>query len=139
MASNRLDGVRTVAFLPKSVHGHAVLSGWQTWVELAPETAHELHLDEGDVVALASDRGEIEAVVKIEPGTTPGVAHLPLGLGRSAGVATRGEIGANPLRIAPELQDRLSGELAAAPTPVRLRRVRPRRRGGPRPLDGGHG
>jgi anaerobic selenocysteine-containing dehydrogenase len=121
------------------MYGHAVLSGWQTWVELAPETAHELHLDEGDVVALASDRGEIEAVVKIEPGTTPGVAHLPLGLGRSAGVATRGEIGANPLRIAPELQDRLSGELAAAPTPVRLRRVRPRRRGGPRPLDGGHG
>lgn len=120
------------------MYGYAVLSGWQTWAELAPETAHELHVEEGDRVELSSPAGALEAVVRVEPGATPGCVHLPLGLGRQGAVGPATGVGANPLRLAGDARDPISGAPATAGTRVGLRLVRRRRRGGVRPLSGGH-
>jgi anaerobic selenocysteine-containing dehydrogenase len=119
--------------------GYAVLSGWQTWVELAPETAHEQHLEEGDRVEVVSDRGAVEAVVKIQPGNTPGVAHMPLGLGRSSTGGAAEGVGENPLALVTAGRDPLSGAATTTGTRVQLRLLARRARGGARPLTGGHG
>ncbi|MFQ5528021.1 MAG: molybdopterin-dependent oxidoreductase [Thermoanaerobaculia bacterium] len=125
------------------MYGYAALSGWQTWVELAPETAHELHLEEGDRVALDTPGDEAgtpcEAIVKIEPGSVAGVAHVCRGLGRrDLGGAAEG-VGANPIELVAPAADPLSGTLAVASTRVRATLLRKRPRGGARPLTGGHG
>lgn len=129
----------TVSPMLLEMYGSPVLSGWETWAEVAPETAHELGVEEGDRVAIESPRGRIEATVKVEPGSTPGTIHVPLGLGRRGiGGAAEG-VGANPLVLVAAGRDRLSGLLATAGTPVAVRLVERRRRGGARPLTGGHG
>jgi anaerobic selenocysteine-containing dehydrogenase len=121
------------------MYGYPSLTGWRTWVELAPETAHELHLEEGDLVALESEQGSIETVVRVEPGATPGVAHVPLGLGHEELAGPARGIGENPIGLLPPLFDPLSGTPALTATRVRPRLVARRGRGGPRPLTGAHG
>jgi len=114
--------------------GYSVLSGWHTWVELAPETAGELGLNDGDRVAVQSDRSEIEAVVKVQHGNVPGVAHIPLGLGHRAVAGTVDGIGANPVDLLLSVADTLAGRLALTSTRVKLRLIERRPHGGPAPV-----
>ena len=120
------------------MYGYPSLTGWRTWVELAPRTAHELHLEEGDLVALETERGSIETVVRVEPGATPGVAHVPLGLGHEEMAGAARDVGENPIGLLPPLFDPLSGAPALTATRVRPRLVARRGRGGPRPVTGAH-
>ncbi len=125
------------------MYGYPVLSGWQTWVELAPETAHQLHLDEGDQVTLETEaspyESAFEAVVKIEPGAVAGAAHVPCGLGREGLGGAADGVGDNPVRILARDRDSVSGALATVSTRVRSTLIKKRARGGARPLVGGHG
>ncbi|MGD2113736.1 MAG: molybdopterin-dependent oxidoreductase [Acidobacteriota bacterium] len=117
--------------------GYPSLTGWETWAEIAPETARELDLGDGDRVAIESPRGEIEATVRIGHGSTPGVVHVPVGLGRRETAAAAAGVGANPLDVVAPAHDPVSGALVDAATRVRLRLVERRRRGGPAPEHGG--
>ncbi|HUP47385.1 MAG TPA: molybdopterin dinucleotide binding domain-containing protein, partial [Thermoanaerobaculia bacterium] len=117
--------------------GYSVLSGWQTWVEIAPATAAALDLGDGDRVAVESDRGSIEGVVSIHQGAVPGSVHVPLGLGHAVAARER-EVGSNPAKILLPVRDPVGGELCLAGTRVLLRLVRRRAHGGPAPLQGGH-
>jgi anaerobic selenocysteine-containing dehydrogenase len=118
--------------------GYPVLSGWETWAELAPETAHRLHLEDGDRIAVESATSVFEAVVKIQAGAVPGVVHVPLGLGHDNPDVLAGGIGANPIRSLAREVDPISGNLTLTSTRVRLRLVRRRQHGGPAPAHGGH-
>jgi anaerobic selenocysteine-containing dehydrogenase len=117
--------------------GHSVRSRWETWVELAPHTAHDLDLEDGDRVAVESDRAAFEAVVRVQPGAVPGVAHVPLGLGHRQLNSTARGVGSNPLDVLLAGRDSLSGALDLTSTRVRLRLVSRRPHGGP-PPHGGH-
>jgi hypothetical protein len=117
--------------------GYSVLSGWQTWAEIAPATAAALDLEHGDRVAIESDRGSIEAVVCVHPGAVPGSVHVPLGLGRTAAAAPARQVGSNPTTILLPVHDSLSGAPCLAGTRVRLRLVRRSAHGGAPPLEGG--
>ena len=119
--------------------GYPVLSGWETWVEIAPATAAQLDLGDGDRVAVESGRGAIEAVVRLKPGAASGVVHVPLGLGHRAPGSPAAGVGANPVEILEPVHDDLSGMLALAATHVRLRLLERRRHGGPAPLEEAHG
>ena len=119
--------------------GYPFLDGWQTWAELATETAHELHLGDGDIVAVESDRGSVEAVVRVHPGAAPGTVHMPLGLGHREPVGAGGEVGSNPIELLLPAHDALSGNLSLTSTRVRVRLLRRRPHGGPPPMHGGHG
>jgi anaerobic selenocysteine-containing dehydrogenase len=115
--------------------GYSVLTGWETWAELSPETAHDNGVDDGDIVALESEAGSIEAVVRVHPGAISGTVHVPLGLGRRG---PGGEvIGSNPVDLASIVQDPLSGTLSLNSSKVRLRLLRRRPHGGPAPLHKG--
>jgi anaerobic selenocysteine-containing dehydrogenase len=118
--------------------GYHILSGWESWAEIAPTTAHELGVEDGDRIALESDQGGMEAVVHVHPGAAPGVVHAPLGLGHQEMNSVARGIGANPIKVLVAARDPLSGNLSAAPTRVRVRLVRRREHGGPAPLEGGH-
>ena len=116
--------------------GYSVLSGWETWVELARETAHEFHIEEGDEVELRSDRGTMTAVVRIQPSAVPRVAYVPMALGH---LAPRGEVavGSNPADVLIPVRDPLSGALSTTSTRVSLKLIRRRRHGGPAPMEEG--
>lgn len=116
--------------------GYSVFSGWQTWAELAPETAHELHLEYGDLIEVKSERGVFEAVVRVQPGAAPGAIHVPLGLGHPETMGVAGGIGANPVEILQPAADRLSGAISLSPTGVGVRLIRRRPHGGPPPTHG---
>jgi anaerobic selenocysteine-containing dehydrogenase len=132
-------GLSSVSPMVLEMFGYPFLDGWQTWAELAPETAHDQNLGDGDIVAVESDRGSVEAVVRVQPGTTMGTVHMPVGLGYQEGFGAGGGVGANPIELVLPARDSLSGNLSRASTQVRLRLLRRRPHGGPPPMDGGHG
>ncbi|MDH3628036.1 MAG: molybdopterin-dependent oxidoreductase [Acidobacteriota bacterium] len=117
--------------------GYPVFEGWRTWAELAPETAHDQNLEDGDEVEVRSERAALEAVVKVRPGTAPGVVHVPVGLGHREPVGAAAGIGGNPMELVGDVRDPLSGNLSPGATRVSLRLLRRRPHGGP-PPEGGH-
>lgn len=116
--------------------GYAVLSGWETSVELVPETAEELAVADGDRVAVETERGAIEAVVRVRPGAAPGAAHVAVGLGQRSPSDDAEIVGANPMTVLEPIADPLSGRLSTVSSRARLRLVRRRAHGGPAPLVG---
>jgi anaerobic selenocysteine-containing dehydrogenase len=118
--------------------GYPYLDGWQTWAEIGTETAHDLDLGDGDIVALASERGSIEAVVRVHPAAVPGTVHVPTGLGHERPVGVAENIGSNPLAIVHPVSDRLSGALSTTSSRVHLQLIRRRPHGEPAPIGGGH-
>jgi len=72
---------------------------WNTWVEMNPETAHELHIENDDVVKIVSEAGEVEAPVYLYPAIRPDTIAMPFGQGHTAyGRFAQGR-GANPADI----------------------------------------
>jgi anaerobic selenocysteine-containing dehydrogenase len=72
---------------------------WNTWVEINPETAHKLGVDNDDVVKIVSEAGEVEAPVYLYPAIHPDVIAMPFGQGHTAyGRFAQGR-GANPADV----------------------------------------
>jgi len=72
---------------------------WNTWVEINPETAHKLGVDNDDVVKIVSEAGEVEAPVYLYPAIHPDVIAMPFGQGHTAyGRFAQGR-GANPVNV----------------------------------------
>lgn len=57
---------------------------WNTWIEMNPETAHELGIENDDVVKVVSEAGSVEAPVYLYPAIRPDVIAMPFGQGHSA-------------------------------------------------------
>jgi len=57
---------------------------WNTWVEMNPETAHELGVTNDDVVEITSEAGVVKAAVYLYPAIHPGVIAMPFGQGHTA-------------------------------------------------------
>ena len=107
----------------QEIYGLHVQEKWDSWVELNPETAHELGIHDGDMVWVESTQGSIELRARLWPGTPPEVVSIPLGQGHTAGGRWAENRGANPSELVAPLTDRLSGELATQSTRVRVRKV----------------
>ena len=57
---------------------------WNTWVEINPETAHDLGIQNDDVVKIVSAAGELEAPVYLYPAIRPDTIAIPFGQGHTA-------------------------------------------------------
>ena len=57
---------------------------WNTWVEMNPETAHELGIENDDVVKIVSEAGALEAPVYVYPAIRPDTIAMPFGQGHTA-------------------------------------------------------
>ncbi len=72
---------------------------WNSWVEINPETANELGLENDDVIRITSPYGIIEASVYRYPAIRPDVIAIPFGQGHTAyGRYAEGR-GANPANL----------------------------------------
>jgi len=69
---------------------------WNSWVEINPDTADELGLQDDDVIRLNSPYGIIEAVVYRYPAIRPDVIAIPFGQGHTAYGRYAEKRGANP-------------------------------------------
>ena len=72
---------------------------WDNWVEVHPETAQAMDLEEGDVVELASPYGSLTAPVHVYAGLHKDVVAMPLGQGKSAQLRYASGRGDNPMRL----------------------------------------
>jgi menaquinone reductase, molybdopterin-binding-like subunit len=96
---------------------------WGAWVEINPQTAERLGIQQGDVVEVASQHGKLQAPALLSPGIAPDVLAMPVGQGhRNFTRYARGR-GANPLEILAPLVEPETGALAWAATRVRISRV----------------
>ncbi len=95
-------------------------ASWGTWVELNPETAESLGVEDGDVVRVASRHGELEAPVVVFPGIRPDVVAIPVGQGHTDYGRFAETRGSNPLRLVAPATDPDSGALAWGATRVSI-------------------
>jgi len=93
---------------------------WDSWVEVNPETARELGIEDGERVWVESAHGRIELRARLWAGTPPHIVGIPVGQGHSAGGRWAENRGANPYELIAPLTDALSGELAMQSTRVRI-------------------
>ena len=95
---------------------------WSTWVEINPETAHELHLENEEVVKLVSEFGEIEAAVYKYPAIRPDTVAIPFGQGHTAYGRYAENRGANPTDLLGS-QVNEAGDLAFAGVKVKIEKT----------------
>ena len=95
---------------------------WNTWVEINPETAHELGIENDDVVRIISEAGEVELPVYLYPAIRLDVIAIPFGQGHSAyGRYAQGR-GANPFDlVSPKFNE--AGDLAFAGMKVKIEKT----------------
>jgi len=74
---------------------------WNTWVEMNPETAHELGIENDDVIEITSEAGVVRAPVYLYPAIRPDVIAMPFGQGHAANAYGRfaQDRGANPADV----------------------------------------
>lgn len=89
---------------------------WQCWVELNPETAAEYGLSERQQVWVESATDKLQVPVMFNPGLMPGVAALPLGMGKGG---TFG-FGVNLRNLSGTARECFTGQPALAETRVRV-------------------
>jgi anaerobic selenocysteine-containing dehydrogenase len=93
---------------------------WQTWVEINPQTALHLGVENNDVVQVISPRGEIEVPVVVFPGIRPDVVAIPVGRGHTDYGRYAAGRGRNPIELLAPVTDDDTGALAWGATRVRI-------------------
>jgi anaerobic selenocysteine-containing dehydrogenase len=95
---------------------------WNTWVEINPETAHELGVENDDVVKIVSAAGEVEAAVYLYPAIRPDTIAMPFGQGHTAYGQFAAGRGANPADLF-GVNFNAAGDLAYAGIKVRVEKT----------------
>jgi anaerobic selenocysteine-containing dehydrogenase len=118
-----LDG--SLAHLPWLQEMPEVLSSvmWGSWVEINPQTAEQLGIQQGDLIEIASTRGKMKAPALIFPGIAPDVIAVPAGQGHEQFTRYASGRGANPFKILDPVFEPATGSLAWAATRVKISRV----------------
>ena len=93
---------------------------WQTWIEINPQTAKKLDVENNDLVKVISAYGEIEAIVVVYPGIRTDAVAVPVGQGHTDYGRYANDRGGNPVELLAPLRDLKSGELAWGATRVRI-------------------
>ncbi len=95
---------------------------WNTWVEMNPETAKELGIENDDVLQITSPAGTVEASVYRYPAIRPDTIAIPFGQGHTAyGRYAEGR-GVNPADLF-SLTYNEAGDLAFAAMKVSVKKV----------------
>jgi anaerobic selenocysteine-containing dehydrogenase len=96
---------------------------WGTWVEINPQTAARMSVEQGDLLEVASQHGRLQAPALINPGIAPDVVAMPVGQGHTNYTRYASGRGANPLSILAPLVVPETGSLAWAATRVKITKV----------------
>ena len=82
---------------------------WGTGIEMTPDTANTLGAVEGRLVTVASDHGQVEASVIINPDLAAGVVAIAIGQGHTDFGRYASGRGVNPITLLDPAPERLSG------------------------------
>lgn len=93
---------------------------WDSWLEINPETARRLGVDDGDDVWVESPVGKLKLQARLNPGAMPDVVNMPANLGHTASGRWAEGIGVNPLQITAPEYDYLAGLSAPGATRVKV-------------------
>jgi menaquinone reductase, molybdopterin-binding-like subunit len=96
---------------------------WGTWVEINPQAAEKLGIQQGDLVEVASQRGKLQAPALVTPTIAPDVIAMPVGQGHENFTRYASGRGANPISILAPMTVEGTGSLAWGATRVKLTRV----------------
>jgi anaerobic selenocysteine-containing dehydrogenase len=112
------------AHLPylQQIAGVHLFEKWESWLEINPETAHKLGINDGDLVWVESRRGRAQVRARLYAGVHPETVHMPLGYGRTQGSAWACR-GVNPLELMEEQNDPLTGLAQTGGTAVKVYRA----------------
>jgi len=107
-------------YLQQTAGAH-LFEQWESWLEINPETAHSLRISDRDMVWVESRVGRAQVRARVYGGVRPGVVHLPLGYGHTAG-GEWGRRGVNPLALIEDRREPLAGLPQVTSTYVRVYR-----------------
>jgi len=93
---------------------------WSARVQINPQAAKQLGIEEGDEVWLESPVGRIKVQARLHPGALPNVVNMPFELGHQAYGRWAEDRGANPNWIIAKEYDRLGGLAAWFSTRVKI-------------------
>ncbi len=93
---------------------------WNSWVEIHPETAAALGVENGDLLEVRSPHGTLEAPAFVYRGIRPDTVAIPIGQGHEHYGRWARDRGVNPLRLLPAAADDGSGARAWLATRVAL-------------------
>jgi len=93
---------------------------WNSWVEIHPDVAAELGVTNGDLLAVTSPVGQLEAPAYVYRGIAPGSVAIPIGQGHTQLGRWARDRGVNPLALLPAAADDASGGLAWLSTRVSI-------------------
>ena len=96
---------------------------WGTWVEINPETALKMSINQGDLVEVASQHGKLQAPALVSPGIMPDVIAMPVGQGHTNFTRYASGRGANPISILAPMVVPETGSHAWAATRVKVTKV----------------
>ncbi len=115
----------TLANLPWMQEMPDVLSTgmWSSWVEINPQTAGRLGIEQGDLLEVASQHGKLRAPALLSPGISPNVIAMPVGQGHEEYGRYASGRGANPIKILAPQVESTTDSLAWAGTRVSIVRV----------------
>lgn len=104
----------------QEIFGPHLHERWGSWVEINPETAARLGIEDGDAVWIESKVGRVKAKARLFPGAHPRCVHIPYGQGhRAYGRWARGR-GVNPNALLAREYDHLGGFLSHFSTRVKV-------------------
>jgi anaerobic selenocysteine-containing dehydrogenase len=96
---------------------------WSTWVEINPQTAARLNIQQGDLIEVSSEHGKVRAPALLSPGIAPDVVAMPVGQGHEEYGRYATGRGANPIQVLAPDMETATGSLAWASTRVNVARV----------------
>lgn len=96
---------------------------WDSWLEMNPETAHYLHLEDEEAVWVESPFGKLRTKVRLVPGLRPDVVNLPHNQGHSAVGRWAQDRGVNGLVLMGPDTEPLTGLAAFTNTRVKVYRA----------------
>jgi anaerobic selenocysteine-containing dehydrogenase len=107
----------------QEIFGPHLEERWDSWVEINPETARSMGINDGDLIWVESKIGKLKAKARLFPGTDPKCIHIPYGQGHKAyGRWAKGR-GINPNDLVVKDYDYLGGFVSHYSTRVKVYKV----------------
>jgi len=107
----------------QEISGMTVGETWDSWLEMNPETAHELGLHDKDLVWIESPYGKAKTKLRYVKGVRPDVVNLPYNQGHTAIGRWAKDRGVNGLDLLNPMSEPLSGLAAFTNTYVKVYRA----------------
>ena len=93
---------------------------WCSWVEINEKKAHELGIEQGDLIEVTSTQGSVRAPAFLNPGIAPDAVAMPVGQGHTNFTRYASNRGVNPIAILAPATIAETGTLAWSATRVKI-------------------